>query len=82
MKKWLKIWSWRISRWWYRVKLWFGWWYCEHCEKMHSPVTTKYEFNEGVQECQEGVYDVPVPRLFESVPEYFYEITKDLHKVG
>ncbi len=81
MKKWFKRWQWKISRWWYRVKLWFGWWYCEHCEKMHSPLTARYEFLEDVQECEKGVYDLPVPRLFTYEPEYFREIAKDQYRV-
>jgi len=23
----------------------FGFWYCEHCDTFHSPLTIKYEFN-------------------------------------
>lgn len=83
MKKWYRRWLWKISRWWYRTKLWFGWWYCERCEKMHSPLQEKYEFDEsGVVECHLGVYDLPVPKSYESDPEYFYDLAKDMHRVG
>lgn len=47
MKKLYRKMLWRVSRWWYRVKLWFGWWHCEQCEKMHSPFTARYEFDEN-----------------------------------
>lgn len=75
--------QWNISIWWYTVKRFFGWWFCWHCEKMHSPFTAKYEFNDsGEQECHKGVYDLQVPKSYESDPEYFYMLAKDLHRVG
>ncbi len=83
LKKWYRKMQWKVSRWWYSVKLCFGWWYCDHCEKMHSPFSTKYEFEEDQQcECHKGAYDLPVPKAYEGDPEYFYNLAKDLHRVG
>ncbi len=83
LKKWIKRIQWKTSLWWYRVKLHFGWWYCERCKKMHSPFQSKYEFSEeGDYECSQGVYDIPVPPAYEGDPDYFYSLAKDLHRVG
>lgn len=86
MKRWRKKLQWKMSRRWYSIKLWFGWWYCDNCEKMHSPFTGKYDFTDSdiplFYECKKGVFDVPVPKAYESDPDYFYELAKDLHRVG
>jgi hypothetical protein len=83
MYRWYRKMQWRLSLLWYRVKLWLGWWYCEHCEKMHSPFTAKYDFNNSEEyECCKGVYDLPVLKAYENDSEYFYELTKKLYKVG
>jgi len=82
-KKWRRKLQWNASCKWYRFKLWWGWWYCEKCEKMHSPFTDRYDFNEDEQfECGRGVYDIPVNKAYEGDPEYFYGLAKNLHRVG
>jgi len=82
-KKWRKNFQWKASRKWYRFKPWWGWWYCERCEKMHSPFASKYDFHEDEQfECYKGVYAIPVLKVFEDDPEYFRKIKLDLHRVG
>ena len=81
--KWRKTFQWKASRSWYRFKLWWGWWYCECCEKMHSPVTAKYDFQDSEEyECCRGIDDIQVLKAFEDDPEYFKKLTLDLHRVG